>query len=330
MTYQPPFSLTNKMLDRVSAFSERLGAWAGKDSAALAPMLRRGNRIRTIQASLEIEQNTLTIEQVRAVIEGKTVLGPPREIQEVKNAFAAYEKLEQWAPSQEQDLLDAHGLLMAGLVEQPGRFRSGGVGVFQGAKLIHAAPPAKQVPRLMHDLLHWLKQTDLHPLLSSCLFHYEFEFIHPFSDGNGRMGRLWQTLILSQWRAELAWLPVESLVRDRQQAYYDALARADEQAEGTLFVEFMVNALTDALEQALAQDGGVSGGVSGGVNLKLDALDRRILSLCGENPTLTQGELAAQIDKPLRTIQRRIQKLKQSHLRRVGSDKAGHWEVVRD
>ena len=154
MTYQPPFSLTNKMLDRVSAFSERLGAWAGKDDVALAPMLRRGNRIRTIQASLEIEQNTLTIEQVSDVIEGKNVLGPPREIQEVKNAFAAYEKLEQWAPSQEQDLLDAHGLLLAGLVEQPGRFRSGGVGVFQGAKLIHAAPPAKQVPRLMNDLLN--------------------------------------------------------------------------------------------------------------------------------------------------------------------------------
>ncbi|MBL3527526.1 MAG: Fic family protein [gamma proteobacterium endosymbiont of Lamellibrachia anaximandri] len=330
MSYQPPFTLTNRMLDLVSRFSERLGAWTGQSSSTLSPMLRRGNRIRTIQASLEIEQNTLSVEQVSAVIEGKIVLGPPREIQEVKNAFSTYEQLEQWAPSSEQDLLDAHRLLMIALVDDPGCYRVGGVGVFQGKKLIHMAPPAKQVPRLMEDLQGWLTNTDLHPLLSSCLFHYEFEFIHPFSDGNGRMGRLWQTLILSQWRSELAWLPVETVVRDRQPAYYAALARADEQFEGTLFVEFMLEALTDALEQALTQNDEANDLVSDGVPTKLDSLDRQILIYCGETPYVTQEQLASLTGKSLSTIQRRIRKLRKEHLRRAGSDKSGYWKVISD
>lgn len=330
MAYQPPFTLTNRIVDLVLNFTELLRAWAGKDSTVLTPMLRRGNRIRTIQASLEIEQNTLTVEQVSAVIEGKVVMGPPREVQEVKNAFLTYEQLEKWHPENEQDLLAAHGLLMSILVDDPGRYRSAGVGVFQGEKLIYLAPPANQVSRLMEDLLGWLVTTDLHPLIVSCLFHYEFEFIHPFADGNGRMGRLWQTLILSQWRTELTWLPVETVVRDRQQAYYNALARADEQAEGTLFVEFMLESLLQALEQALMKNDGVSDGVSDGVPTKLDKLDHRILALCQETPHITQDQLASLTGKSISTIQRRIRKLRKQHLRRIGSDKSGHWEVIHE
>ncbi len=328
MSYQPPFTLTNHLLDLVAQFSEKLGAWAGQNDTRLTPMLRRGNRIRTIQASLEIEQNTLTVEQVSAVIEGKPVFGPPREIQEVRNAFAAYEQMDVWNPCNGDDLLSAHGLLMSVLVDDYARYRSGGVGVYQGDVLIHMAPPANRVPDLMADLLCWLEETDLHPLLAGSLFHYEFEFIHPFSDGNGRMGRLWQTLILAQWRPSLAWLPVETVVRDRQQAYYDALGRADAQAEGTVFVEFMLQALLQALELALQQDEGVSDEASDGVNIMLDALDLRLLGYFREQPLITQLELMTLTGKSLSTIQRRIRKLRQHHLRRVGSDKSGRWEVL--
>ena len=176
--YLPPFSFTGQIVTSVSRISELLGAWGARSETTLTPMLRRGNRIQTIQASLAIEHNTLSIEQVSAVLDGKPVLGPPREIQEVRNAFAAYEKLEQWQPDDESHLLHAHHLLMLGLMDELGRYRAGGVGVYDGDRLVHMAPPANQVPRLMADLLAWLKHTDLPPLVASCLFHYEFEFIH--------------------------------------------------------------------------------------------------------------------------------------------------------
>lgn len=166
----------------------------------LTPRLRRENRIRTIQASLAIENNTLTLEQVTAVIEGKRVLGHPREIQEVRIAFDTYEAMEEWDASSEQDLLAAHELLMRGLVDETGRYRSGGVGIFRSDQLVQMAPPADRVPKLMTDLLDWLENTNAHPLEASCVFHYEFEFIHPFADGNGRMGQLWQTLVLTRHR----------------------------------------------------------------------------------------------------------------------------------
>ncbi|MBL0711244.1 MAG: Fic family protein, partial [Colwellia sp.] len=325
MPYSPPFTLTNKMLDLSARFSELLGVWAGSGGAQLTPMLRRGNRIKTIQASLEIEQNTLTIAQVTALVEGKVVLGAPREIQEVKNALTVYDALSNYKPANEQDLLTAHRLLMMALVDDAGTYRQGGVGVFQQSKLIHMAPPAKQVPRLMRDLFNWLANTDLHPLLASCLFHYEFEFIHPFSDGNGRMGRLWQTVILSKWRAELAWLPVETIVRDQQQNYYAALAHADQQAEGTVFVEFMLQALLNALEQVISVNDEVNDEVSDGVKIKLDALDKQLLSACQKNAYITQAQLALELGKSKSTIERRIRKLKSYCLCRIGSDKTGYW-----
>ena len=325
--YQPPFSFTAQIVEQVSRISEALAVWKARSETTLTPMLRRGNRIQTIQASLAIEHNTLTVEQVSAVIDGKPVMGPPREIQEVRNAFATYEKMEQWQPTHEADLLEAHGLLMQVLVEDYGRYRSGGVGVYQGETLIHMAPPANQVPRLMGDLLNWLSKTDLPPLVASCLFHYEFEFIHPFSDGNGRMGRLWQTLILAQWRPELAWLPVESVVRDRQQEYYDALGQADNEAQATPFVEFMLAALEQALQQAIDADDGASDEVSDGVNIKLDGVDEQILAYIRQDPHITHDKLVELTGKSLSTIQRRIRKLRQHHIERIGSDKTGYWRI---
>lgn len=195
--YQPPLTITPAILSLAEQIGETLGRWALTTEGEFSPKLRRSNRIRTIQASLAIETNTLTVAQVTAVLEGKRVLGLPREIQEVRNAFAAYEHLSHWQPSALNDLLAAHGVLMSGLLDDAGHFRSGGVGIYRGDTLMHMAPPANRVGVLMQDLLDWLARGELHPLVASCVFHYEFEFIHPFADGNGRLGRLWQTLILS-------------------------------------------------------------------------------------------------------------------------------------
>ncbi|QTF92617.1 Fic family protein [Halomonas sp. BM-2019] len=252
--YRPPYTLTPAMLNLVAEISEAIGRYSALAEQDLTPRLRRENRIRTIQASLAIENNTLTLEQVTAVIEGKRVLGHPREIQEVLNAFAAYEAMEDWTPGSEKDVLAAHALLMRGLVDEAGRYRSGGVGIYLGEQLVHMAPPANRVPTLMDDLLAWLDGSHEHPLVASCIFHYEFEFIHPFADGNGRMGRLWQTLILRSWKPLLAYLPVESVMRDRQGAYYQALAQADEQADAAPFIEFMLLALRDAIHEAAGTD----------------------------------------------------------------------------
>lgn len=253
-TYQPPFQITPTILSQVAEISEQLGRWSanlGEGDEDLSPQLRRGNRIRTIQASLAIEHNSLTVEQVKAVLEGKRVLGLPREIQEVRNAFAAYEQLPHWQPHNPKHVLVAHGLLMQGLVDDAGRWRHSGVGIYQDQKLVHMAPSASQVQRLMSDLLAWLKQSTVHPLVASCVFHYEFEFIHPFSDGNGRMGRLWQTLILSQWKPALAYLPVETVIRNQQTKYNAALSAADQASHVTGFVEFMLQALLAAMQEVV-------------------------------------------------------------------------------
>ncbi|MCP5319252.1 MAG: Fic family protein [Pseudomonadales bacterium] len=252
MSYQPPYLITPEIVSLIAEIGEIIGRYTLLAEQRMTPRLRRANRIRTIQASLAIENNTLTLEQVTAVIEGKRVLGQPREIQEVRNAFAAYESLERWSPISEQDLLAAHATLMRGLVDEAGCYRTGGVGVFRGEHLLHMAPPGGRVPILMADLLGWLSTTNEHPLVTSCVFHYEFEFIHPFADGNGRMGRLWQTLILRHWKPLLSYLPVETLVHERQTAYYQALAVADRQSSATPFIAFMLASLRDALIEATA------------------------------------------------------------------------------
>ncbi len=321
MTYQPPYTITPTILQRVAEIVELITRWSVSADHALSPQLRRNNRIRTIQASLAIENNTLSIEQVTAVLDGKQVLGLPREIQEVKNAFAAYEQLPSWQPHSLADLLTAHGLLMAGLVDEAGSFRRGGVGIYnvQG-NLVHMAPPAERVSGQVADLLAWLASAPVHPLIASCVFHYEFEFIHPFGDGNGRMGRLWQTLLLSQWQPMLAYLPVESVIRVRQTAYYQALAEADKLADSTPFIEFMLHALQDTMTEALMKP-------SEKTSVKTS---EKIIAALSQNNLLTIAELAKHIGVTSRSIERNIEKLqKKGRLRRVGPAKGGHWEVLK-
>jgi Fic family protein len=252
--YTPPLTLTTRMLGLIADISEQIGRLSAVSDHQQTPQLRRGNRIRTIHASLAIENNTLSVEQVTAVLAGQLVLGLPREIQEVRNAFAAYETMPGWQPDSRIDLLRAHELLMQGLIDDAGRFRHAGVGIYRGDQLVHMAPPPSRVGYLIDDLLAWSGSCDWHPLIISCVFHYEFEFIHPFADGNGRMARLWQTLILSRWRPVLAYLPVEAVIRDRQDAYYAALSAADQLAEATPFVEFMLESLNVALAEAIRSE----------------------------------------------------------------------------
>ena len=252
--YAPPFTVTPRVLDLVAQISEEIGRRGLLSEAALTPALRRSNRVRSIHASLAIENNSLSLDQVTAVLAGKRVLGPPQEIQEVRNAFAAYEAMEQWQPHSVKNLLAAHGVLMSGLMDHAGRFRSGAVGVAQGSQVVHLAPPAERVTGLIKELLAWLKKTEVHPLVASCVFHYELEFIHPFADGNGRMGRLWQTLILSRWKPLLAYLPVETVIRERQQEYYQALAAADKAGQSTPFIEYLLSALLQALREVPVTD----------------------------------------------------------------------------
>jgi Fic family protein len=221
------------------------------DNSRPQPSLRREGLIRTIHSSLAIENNTLSLDQVADIIDGKRILGPPNEIREVKNAYEAYELLLTYNPRSLKDLLKAHKVLMTDLTYESGRFRSGGVGVYDGEKLVHMAPPAALVPELMADLVTWTKTAEAHPLVKSCVFHYEFVFIHPFADGNGRMARMWQTLLLAEWKPVFARLPVESVIKERQSAYYDAIENSNKKSDSTDFILFMLTALRDALAEAL-------------------------------------------------------------------------------
>ena len=252
-SYTPPFTLNAEILGYVARICELVGCLSASDEMARTLRLRRVNRIRTIQGSLAIEGNTLTEVQITAILDGKRVIAPPREVQEVKNALSAYEHFQDWYPEKEANLLEAHRLLMIGLIDDAGVYRAGGVGVMSGERVIHMSPPAERVQPLMADLLDWLSTTMIHPLVSSSVFHYEFEFIHPFSDGNGRMGRLWQSLILAKWNPVFAHLPVESLVFERQEAYYRALQESTQKSDSAPFILFMLNALYDALVSAAPQ-----------------------------------------------------------------------------
>ena len=246
MTEHPPYSITSDVLARI----EQIGEAIGRAEAADIPRdrgLRRINRIRAIRGSLAIEGNRLTEEQISAILDGKPVVAPLREIQEARNAIRAYEQYAQWEPASETDLLSAHEVLMAGLVDAPGHYRRGGVAVTGAGEVHHIGPPADRVPHLMLDLLAWLGSTSEHPLIASSVFHYEFEFIHPFEDGNGRMGRLWQTLILTRWKPLFADVPVESLIHARQGEYYDAIRESSAKGESTPFIAYMLNAILAAI-----------------------------------------------------------------------------------
>lgn len=254
MKYSPPFTMTDTIAALLVTITEQVTRISiTQEQKHMNPKLRRENRIRTIQASLAIEQNTLTLDQVTAILDGKRVLGNPNEIKEVKNAYDAYELLLTLDPLSLDDLLRAHRLMMQDLITENGQIRRSEVAIYReegGARIpVHMGPPAYLVPTHMENLFAWYKESTLPILLKSTIFHYEFEFIHPFADGNGRMGRMWHTLLLAQWQELFYWLPIEELIQTRQADYYEALGIADRTGDSSVFVELLLTIIKDTLEE---------------------------------------------------------------------------------
>lgn len=277
MDYKPPFTLSEKTLNLVAEIMEIVTRLTMIEVEGINPELRRNNRIKTIQASLAIENNSLSLDQVTAILNGKKILGPGQDIKEVQNAYEAYELLLDFSPYDVSSLLKAHKILMNDLTKEAGTFRSSGVGIFAGENLIHMAPPASFVPEQISQLLLWAKDSEVHPLIKSCVFHYEFEFIHPFADGNGRMGRMWQTLILYKWKSLFGWLPVDSLVKDRQDNYYKVLGECDKAADSVKFIEFMLESIRDSLVEISSTEQ-VNVQVSEQVKILLNAIGQDTVS----------------------------------------------------
>jgi Fic family protein len=266
---KPPYTITPLALRLSVSISEKLGEIKTAYLQRPPAELRKRNRINTIHSSLKIEGNTLTVEQITALLEGKRVLAPQKDIVEVKNAIEVYDQLDRFKPYDISSMLAAHKILMNGLVERAGRLRGASVGILKGSEIAHIAPPADIVRPLLGDLLEYVKSDPDILLVKSCVFHYEFEFIHPFTDGNGRMGRLWQTVLLRQYNPVFEFLPVETLIKKRQQEYYDVLERSDKGGNSTLFLEFMLSIINDSLEELL-----------GSQNVNLTAADRVGLFRC--------------------------------------------------
>ena len=303
--YIPPFHMTDKITTLIAEIGEQVGRITVLQGASIHAHLRRDNRIRTIHSSLAIEHNSLSLGQVTAILDGKRILGNPNEIREVQNAYAAYELMLTLNPLSVTDLLKAHRIMMEGLVPENGRFRSSGVGVFEGEVLIHMAPPAALVPEHIRHLFAWYPASALHPLVKSAIFHYEFEFIHPFSDGNGRMGRMWHSLLLAQWKELFFWLPIEEIISLRQLEYYEALKTADQQADSAEFVELMLEIIRDSLKEATvvghSADQADDQETDQAIGYTLDPVSnqnkeptQRLLSALG-NETLSATELMARL-----------------------------------
>lgn len=273
--YKPPFTITNEILSYVSSVSEKIGRITATSRLESQPHLRKNNRIKSIHSSLKIEANSLSLGQVRDVINGKIVLGEQREIQEVKNAYAAYERFSEIDPYDIRDLKKFHGIMTKHLVEEFGEFRLGEEGVFNGDQCIFMAPPARFVPELMEELFRWMKavREEVHPLILSSVFHYEFVFIHPFSDGNGRMARLWYTAILAKWKPVFEYIPIESQIEKFQDEYYEAIARCHVAGESTIFIEFMLSQIDKILDEISIQLSEADEGLSESIKKLLEVME---------------------------------------------------------
>lgn len=325
--YEPPFIMTGEITNLIVEIGELVGSIATYEAMNPNPILRRESRIKTIHSSLAIEQNTLSLEQVTDIINGKRILGPPQDIHEVKNAYEAYERISTLDPYNVKNLLTAHKIMMNGLVKEAGVFRSSNVGVYAGTELIHAGTPAKYVPDLMQQLFTWLKESKYHPLVKSCIFHYEFEFIHPFQDGNGRMGRLWQSLILQKWKDIFTWLPVETLVYENQEEYYKVLQSADNKGDSTEFVEFMLGMIRDALSEISTTQN--ENDVVTNVVINVVTNEDKVLSMLKQDGKMSATMLANSIGITQRQAQRILSKLKdEGKILRHGANKNGYWEVI--
>lgn len=350
MVYTPPFKITSRILNLVAEISAKIERYAILLEQDTQLRLRKANRIKTIHSSLAIEGNELTEGQVRDIINGRNVVAPMREIQEVKNAIATYDLFPSLYPFNEKDLLLAHKTMMQSLVDNPGRWRTGGVGVFGETGCVHIAPPAERVPALMDDLFEWLKNSDDHLLIRSCVFHYEFEFIHPFIDGNGRTGRLWQSLILSQLHPLFAHLPVENMVYSNQQAYYDAITSSTSAGESTPFIEFMLGEILATLSRGEAD---AITGIVEYVPIKVQGIFPNnipnifpnnirskyphvadivwnVASLLNNTPGASADQIGKAIGISGRMVRNHIATLRNlGIIERIGSNKSGYWKVNR-
>ena len=324
--YKPPFTVSAKAINLIAMISSQLERYAIRMEQEDTLRLRRANRIKTIHSSLAIEGNTLSEGEVQAVLEGKKVVAPLKEIQEVKNAIKTYELYPKLNPFSIQDLLLAHGTMMSGLVDEAGMFRKGGVGVFDGDKPIHIAPPADRVRDLMSDLFGWLENADDHLLIRSCVFHYEFEFIHPFADGNGRIGRLWQSLILGRLNPVFEHLPVENMVYSNQQAYYHAINRSSDLGDSGPFIDFMLEEILNALVDHQGKSNADIADEKG-----LNFQQQRVLGYLRADRHTTAAKIAADLDMSARQIERMLADMKaKGIIRRIGANRNGYWEIVDD
>ena len=324
--YKPPFTVSAKAINLIAKISSQLERYAIRMEQEDTLRLRRANRIKTIHSSLAIEGNTLSEGEVQAVLEGKKVVAPLKEIQEVKNAIKTYELYPKLNPFSIPDLLLAHGTMMAGLVDEAGMFRKGGVGVFDGDKPIHIAPPADRVRDLMSDLFGWLENADDHLLIRSCVFHYEFEFIHPFADGNGRIGRLWQSLILGRLNPIFEHLPVENMVYSNQQAYYHAINRSSDLGDSGPFIDFMLEEILNAL---VGHQGKSNADIADEKGLNYQ--QQRVLGYLRADRHTTAAKIAADLDMSARQIERMLADMKaKGIIRRIGANRNGYWEIVDD
>ena len=275
--YKPPFDITNSMINKIIAITEKVSTILSFNSLKRMPILRKNNKIKSIHSSLTIEANSLSIKEVEDVIDGKKVLGPEKEIIEVKNAYEAYSMVEEFDGYNENDLLKAHKILTNSLLENSGKYRNHGEGVYDGERLIFMAPPQDIVPTLMNDLFSWLKSDkETHILIKSCVFHYEFVFIHPFSDGNGRVARLWQNVLLTKWKPFFEYVPLESQIEKYQNEYYKTISKCHKNGNSNLFIEFILKMLDETLDDVLKNINKEVNNISIQVNKLLDVMDKDI------------------------------------------------------
>jgi Fic family protein len=316
--YDPPYTITSKILSLLTQISEALAKLEYEADKIITPRLRKKNHIKTLAGTLEIEGNFLGEEKITAILEGKKVLGTYQEVLEVEGAINAYKEFENYRYDDLDDLLKAHKIMMKDILKNAGSFRSVNVGVGNSNGVSHVAPPFTVVPDLMQELFNWLHNSDEHMLIKSCVFHYEFEFIHPFSDGNGRIGRLWQSVILYHWKKVFNSIPTESIIRDNQDKYYEALEKSGEMGESTFFIEFMLEVILMTIKSSVKSSDKSS------VNT-----EDKILHHLKRNPTSTIKELSEILNLTTRAIEKQIANLKmRNRLKRVGSARKGYWEII--
>lgn len=324
--YKPPYTITDKIMKLASEIMEKIGAvnYAINQNKSKMPELRRQSMINSIHSSLAIENNPLSVNQVTSVIDGKLTIGKPKDIQEVKNAYKAYEMMDEINPYSEKDLKKIQGIMTEFIEDDNGQYRNHGEAVYNGNVQIFMAPPHEQVPELMGNLFDWLnKEKDtISPLILSSVFHYEFVFIHPFSDGNGRTARYWQSAILSHWKKIFEYIPIETMVKKNQQEYYKVINDCDKSGDSTEFIEFMLEIIKETVDETLKEQENVP--------VNLNDTEIKILELIRKNNNITAINIAENIDMTEKTAKRNLKSLKEKgYIERVGSDKTGYWKIIK-